>query len=82
MHKMPGPKVRVVANKAVAIRVLVVIIVMVMGRPVVRPTPWIPMSSRSIQIVSLKGINQSHLVILSNGLVRFSQKTEFGNCSF
>ena len=82
MHKMPGPEVRVVAKKAVAIRAMVMVIVMVMGRPIVGPIPWIPMSSRGIQLVSLKGITQSHLVILSMRLMRLSQKTEFKNCSF
>ena len=81
MHKMPGPKVRVMVTKAMAIRAMVMVMVMVMGRPVVEPMPWMPMSSRGIQLVSLKGINQDHLVIMSIGLMRLSQKTEFRNCS-
>ena len=44
MLKMLRPKVRVIAIKAIAIRA----VVMVMGRPVVRPIPWMPMSSRGI----------------------------------
>ena len=48
MHKMPGLKVRVMATKAIAITAVVVVIVMVMGRPVVKPMPWMPMSSRGI----------------------------------
>ena len=39
------------------------------------------MSSRGIQLVSLKQINQDPLVIMSIGLMRLSQKTEFRNCS-
>ena len=65
MHKMLGPKVRVVVTKAMAIRAMVMGIVMVMGRPVVEPMPRMPMSSRGIGLVSLKGINQDHLVIIS-----------------
>ena len=67
MHKMLGPEVRVIATKAVAIRVVVVVMVMVMGRLVVEPMPWMPMSSRNIRLVSLKRINQDHLVIMSIG---------------
>ena len=78
MHKMPMPKVRVVVTKAMTIRAVVMVMVMVviMGRSVVEPMPWMPMSSRGIQLVSL------HLVIMSIGLIRLSQKTEFRNCSF
>ena len=38
-HKMPGPKVRVIAIKSIAIRAVVVVMVMVMGRPVAKPMP-------------------------------------------
>ena len=82
MHKMLGPEVRVVVTKAMAIRAMVVVMVMVMGRPMVEPMPWMPMSSRGIRLVSLKGINQDHLVIMSIGLTRLSQKTKFRNCFF
>ena len=81
MHKMLGPAVRAVVTKAVAIRAMVVVMVMVMGRLIAEPMPWMPMSSRGIQHVSLKGINQDHLVIISFGLRRLNQKTEFRNCS-
>ena len=75
MHKMPGSKVRVVATKAVAIRamVMVMVVVVVVGRPMVEPMLWMPMSGRGIRLVSLKGINQDHLVIMSIGLMRLSQ---------
>ena len=43
MHKMPGPEVRVMASKAIAIRAVVMVMVVVVGRPVVKPMPWIPM---------------------------------------
>ena len=33
MHKMPVPKVRLVANKVVAIRAMVIVMVVVMGMP-------------------------------------------------
>ena len=39
MHKMLGPEVRVMASKAMAIRTLVIVIVMVVGRPVAKPMP-------------------------------------------
>ena len=81
MHKMPGPEVRVMLTKAVAIRAMVVVMVVVVGRPIVEPLPWMPINSRVIKLVSLKGINQDHLVIISIGLMRLSQKIEFKNCS-
>ena len=62
-----------------ASRAMVVLMVVVMGRPIAKPMPWMPMSSRGIRLVSLKGINQNYLVII--GLMRLSQKTEFRNCS-
>ena len=76
MYKMPGPEV-----KAVVIRAMVVVMVVVMGRPVIKPMPWMPMSSRGIWLVSFNGINQDHLVIMSSGLMRLSQKTKFMSCS-
>ena len=48
MHKMPGSKVRVMANMAMAISAIVVVIVMVMGRPVAGPMLWMPMGGRGI----------------------------------
>ena len=81
MHKMPGPEVRVMLTKAVAIRAMVVVMVVVVGRPIVEPLPWMPINSRVMKLVSLKGINQDHLVIISIGLMRLSQKIEFKNCS-
>ena len=62
------------ATKAMVIRPVVVVIIMVISRPVVEPMPWMPMSSRGIQLISLKGINQDHLVIISIELMRHSQK--------
>ena len=73
MHKMPGPKVRVVVTKAVAIIVMVMLMVMSVGRPIIGPMPWMPMRSRGIAFISLKGINQGHLVIVSIGLIRLSR---------
>ena len=81
MHKMPGPKVRAVVTKAVAIRAVVMVMVMAVGKPVVEPMLWMPMSSSGIRLVSLKGINQDYLVIMSIGLTRFNQKPYFRNCS-
>ena len=46
--KVLGPKVRAVATKAMAIQAMVLVIVIDMGRPVVRPMPWMPMGSRGI----------------------------------
>ena len=39
MHRMLGLEVRVVATKVVAIRAMVMVMVMVVGRPVDRPMP-------------------------------------------
>ena len=39
MHKMPGPEVRVMVTKTMAIRAMVMVIVMVVGKPVVEPMP-------------------------------------------
>ena len=46
--KMPEPEVSVVATKAVAIKTMVIAMVGVMGKPVVRPMPWMPMIRRGI----------------------------------
>ena len=62
-----------------AIRAMVIVIVVVVGRPVGRSMSWMPISSSGIRFVSLKGINQGHLVIMFIGLMRLSQKTEFKN---
>ena len=72
MYKMLGPKVRVVVTKVVAIRAVVLVMVMVLGRPLVDPILWKPMSSRGIQLISLKKINQDYLVVMSIGLTRLS----------
>ena len=48
MYKIPGPKVRVVVTKTVAIRAMVVALVVAMGRLMVEPMLWMPMSSRGI----------------------------------
>ena len=79
--KMLGPKVSVMATKATAIKAIVVAMAGVMGRSIVRLMLWMPMSSRGIWFISLKGINQGYQVIISIGLTRLSQKTEFRNCS-
>ena len=81
IHKMLGPKGRVVVTKKVAIRAMVIVMVMFVGRPMVEPMPWMPMSSRVMRLVSPKGISQNYLVIIFIGLMRLSQKTEFRNCS-
>ena len=76
MYKMLGPKIRVVVTKAVAIRamvmVMVVVMVVVVGRPVVEPMLWMLISSRGTWLVSLKGINQDHLVMISAAMMRHS----------
>ena len=81
MYKMPGPEVRVMITTAVAIRAMIVALFVVVGRFVVAPMPWIPMSTRGIGLVSLKQINQDHLVIMSIGMIKLNQKIEFRNCS-
>ena len=47
MHKLPGPKVRAVVTKAMS-KAMVVVMVIVVGRLVVEPMPWMPMSSTGI----------------------------------
>ena len=44
---------------AMAIKAMVVAMVRVMGRPMVEPMPWIPMISRGMSLISIRGINQS-----------------------
>ena len=46
MPKIPGPKVRVVATKVVAIKAIVMAMFGVLGRPMVEPIPWMPISCR------------------------------------
>ena len=48
MHKMPGSEVRVMLSKAMAIRTVVIVMVVIMGKPIVESMPWMPMSSRGI----------------------------------
>ena len=67
MPKIPWPEARVMATKAMAIRAMFIVMVMIMGRPMVGPMLWLPMSSRGIQLILFKGINQSYLVIMSMG---------------
>ena len=81
MHIILGPEVRVMVTKAMVIRAVVIVLVVIMGRFMVKPMPWMPMSSRGIRLISLKRINQDHLVIMSIGMMRFSLKTDFRNCS-
>ena len=72
MPKTLGLEVRLVTPKAIPIKAEVVAIVRVMGRPMLRPISWIPTRSRGIQPISLKGINQGHLIIISLGLISLS----------
>ena len=48
MPNLLGPEVRIVAPKAMAITAIVVAMVGVMGRPIIKPMTWMPMSSRDI----------------------------------
>ena len=80
MDKMLGREVRVVDTKPMAIRAMVVVLVMIVGKLMVEPMLLMPMSSRGIRFVSLKGISQDHLVIIFIGMTRLSPKTEFRNC--
>ena len=61
------------ATKAMAIRAIIVAMIRLMGRFVLGPMPWMPMSSRGIQLIPLRGANQVYLVIMSSGLTKFSQ---------
>ena len=45
---MPRPKVRVMATKTMAIMGMVVVMVVVEGRPMAKPMPWMPINSRYI----------------------------------
>ena len=78
MHGMQGPEVRVVPAKAMTIRAVLIVVVIVMGRPMVRSMPRMLMSGRGTPLVSLKGIKQGHLVIISIRLMRLSQKQSLG----
>ena len=69
------PKVRVVATKAMAIKAMFG----AMSGPMVGLMPWMHMSNWGIQLISLGGINQVHLAIMSIRLVRLSQETKFRN---
>ena len=77
MPKMLGLEVRVVVPKVVAIKAVVVALLKVICRPMVGLMPWIPISNRGIRCISLKGINQSHLVIILIKLMRLTQKNQF-----
>ena len=57
MLKTLGPKVRVMATKAMAIKVMIVVMIVIMVRPMIGPMTWMPISSRVIHLISLKGIN-------------------------
>ena len=81
MHKILGPEGRVGVTKAGTIRAMVMVMVLVVGRPMAEPIAWMPMSSRGIWLILLKGIKQGHLVIMSIGLMRLSQKTKLKNYS-
>ena len=48
MHTMSGPKVSIMATKAMVIMSMVIVIVVVMSRPMVGPMPYMPMASRGI----------------------------------
>ena len=81
MPKMLGLEARVLVTKAMAIRAVVMVMVLVIGNPVIGPMPWMPMSSRGIQLISLQGIDQGLQVIMFIVLTRFSQKAGFLNYS-
>ena len=59
MPKIPGPKVRDMVIRAMAIKAMVMVMVMVMVRPVVWPMLWMFMSIRGIRLISLKWINKA-----------------------
>ena len=48
MHKIPGPEIRAMATRSMALKDMVMAMFGVMGNLVVRPIPWMPMSSRGI----------------------------------
>ena len=78
MHKVLRPKVGVMATKAIVIKAMVMVMFGVMGQPAVGPKLCMPISSRGIQCISLKGINQGHMVIISIGQMRLSQEVSLG----
>ena len=42
MHEMPGPEVRVMVTKAMAIRAIVMVMIGIVGRPMVKPMHGCP----------------------------------------
>ena len=48
--------------KAISLKGMVVAIVGVVARTIIEPMLWIPMSKKGIGLISLKEINQGHLV--------------------
>ena len=60
------------AFEAVYINAIVMAMLGVFGRTMVGPIPWMQMSSRGIGLISLRGFNQGHLVIMLIGLMRLS----------
>ena len=60
------------AFEAVSINAIVIAIVRIVGRNIVGPILWMPMSSMGIKVIPLRGINQGHLVIMFIGLLRLS----------
>ena len=81
MPKMLGPNIRFMAIKAVAIKTMVIAMVGFIGRPMVGPMLWMPVSRRGIQLIFLRGVNQVHMVIMSIWQISYSQKTDYKNCS-
>ena len=67
MLKMLVPKVTVMATKAITIKPMVVAMVRVIGRPMVGPIVWMPISSKGICLIPLKGINQGICSLYSLG---------------
>ena len=72
MPKTKGPKVKVVAIRAMATKAMVVAMVGVISRPVVGPIQRMLISIRGFQLIFLREINQGYLVIMSIGLIRLS----------
>ena len=68
--RISGQEVRVVASNSMDIKAMIVAIVRVVGRLMARTMLWMPIISRGIQLISLIGINQAHLVIMSICLMR------------
>ena len=53
MSKMLGPEVKLMATKTIAIRAIVMAMVGLMYSLMVELKPWMPLSSRGIQIIPL-----------------------------